>query len=422
MIDKLIELGNINNIKIEVLKTTDINNYIKVFNSKLETFTLSNNIYYDIKSLYKDKVLELRLYNLNDLEKIICSIKRAYEISDNTEKTDFAKPIDIKQKNLKSLNLNMNEIKEYLSSLDKYKKEFPYLKTIISYFEYFKSEKEIKNEETSLYDGYQYINLYIELVAKNGNKIETEGLNIFSNTLNKEELEKKLREKLIDLNDKLNSITPDSIKTSVLLTNEAVYSILDSFIDMFYAKSIRLKTSPLSGKLDTKIFSDKISIIEDPDNEEMIVSKLFDDEGTKTNYKEIVKDGIFKNILYNNNEAILADKESTGNSDGVTNCYIKPGEKSFDELIKTMNDGIIINGFDGLHAGVKILTGEISLKSEGYIVKNGKKANAIKMFVMTTNIFELLSNVIEVGNDLEFFEESGGCPSILIENINISGN
>ena len=296
MINELIKLGNANNIKIEVLKTTDINNYIKVFDSKLETFTLSNNIYYDIKSLYKDKVLELRVYNLNDFGKIIDAIKRTYEISDNKEKTEFAKPIDIKDKKLKDLNLNMNEIKEYLSTLNNYKKEFPYLKTIISYFEYFKSEKEITNEETKLYDGYQYISLYIELVGKKGNKTETEGLSIFSNVLNKSELENKLREKLIDLNSKLSSITPASMKTKVLLTNEAAYSILDSFLDMFYAKPIRLKTSPLSGKLNTKIFSDKISIIEEPDNDDMVVSKLFDSEGTKTRYKEIVSNGIFKTI------------------------------------------------------------------------------------------------------------------------------
>lgn len=422
MIKELIELGKKNDIKLEISESSNNGLNIKIFNDKLEKFTLSNNVYYSIKSLYKDKSLSLQISNLNDPNKIIETIKRNTEISDNSDKTEFARLIDIKQKNIKDLNLNISEIKDYLLTLNNYKKDYKYLKSIMIYFSYVKSSVSIVNEDVNLQDKNQYINIYIDLVVKKGKKVETDGFNIFAKDFNKKELEIKLNNRLKGLNDKLNSIIPSSMRTKVLLTNESMYGIFDSFLGIYMAKQIRLKTSPLSGKINTKIFSDKITIIEDPTNEKMVVSRLFDGEGTKTYYKEIVKDGVFKTILYNNKEAILANTKSTANSNGVRNCYIKPGNKSFNELLKTMGDGIIIDRIDGLNAGIKTLTGEISVQCQGYIVKNGKKENAIKMFIMTTNLFELLNNVISVGNDLEMFESTGGCPSMLVENINISGN
>ncbi len=422
MIKKLIENGKKNNIKIEVLEFSGISSNITIFNKKLEKFSLSNNVNYHIKSLYKGKVLNISIPNLNNIDKIINAIKRNSEISDNIDKTEFAKPIDIKEKKIKDLNLDLNKIKEYLLTLNDYKKQYPNLKTIISYFNYGKSKKSLVNEDVNLHDENQSISIYVELVFKSGKKIETDGLSIFAKEFSKKEFEEKLINKLNNLNNKLNSVIPSSMKTKVLLTNESMYDIFKAFLKIYFAKTIRFNTSPLSGKLNIQVFSDKITIIEDPANENMVTSKLFDSEGTKTNYKEIVKKGVFKTILYDNKEAILAKTESTGNADWVSNCYIKPGGKPFEELIKIMDNGVIIDRIDGIHAGIKTLTGEISLQSQGYIVKNGKKEGAIKMFVMTTNLFELLNNVISVGNDLEMFDSTGGCPSMLVDNIDISGN
>lgn len=421
MIDKLMDLGKDNGIKLEVLIQKNKMKRIKIFNNEIDDLKISDTVGYNIKSLYKGKYLSTYVTNLDNLQDIIDIIKRNTEISDNEEASEFAKPIEIEAKKINEIKFNLNDIKNYLLGLNDLKTKYKYIDSIESGFSFNSSERNVVNELVNLHDDNQSVITYVEFTLRNGDKVENIGVEDYNNKFDPERLNKKMFDKLEDGYRKLDSVVPENSITKILLTNEVLYGILDCFLNVFYAKSIRLKVSPLVDKLNKKIFSDKITIIEEPSNTKMITSCLFDGEGTKTYYKEIVKNGVFNTILYNNKEAILANTKSTGNSSGVKNCYIKPGDKSFKEMIKIMGNGIIIDRVDGLNAGIKQLTGEISLNSQGYVVKDGKKQEAIKMFIMTTNIFELLSNVIEVGNDLEFIDSQGGSPSILVENINISG-
>ena len=137
--------------------------------------------------------------------------------------------------------------------------------------------------------------------------------------------------------------------------------------------------------------------------------------------KEIIKNGYFITKLYDNKTAIKDKTKSTGNSFGTRNMYIVPGQLNKNELIKELNDGIYITYIEGLHAGIDNTTGDISLQAEGYLIKNGEKEKALNMIILSTNIFELFKNVIEVGNDLEFFSITSGAPSLLIRDITIVG-
>lgn len=422
MIKELIALGKENNIKIELIVLRAKKNSIKTLNNVLEKFTISDEILYNVKSLYKDKTLRTSFSNINNPNEIIELIKRNTDISDNLEEDEFAQETEIPSVEKKELNLDIKSIKDYLINLNGLKKKYKYIDTVETEFSFVSGDVEVLNEETDLNDFHQSVSVDIEFTLKEKDKIETVLVYYYDNKFDVAKIEEKIKQKLEDGYKKLNSNSLNNMKTKILMNNESVYGILDNIIEGFYARAIRLKMSFLVDKINTKIFSDKITIIEDPTNKKMIETYLFDGEGVKTYYKEIVKDGIFECILYNNKEGKIAGTKSTGNAFGTINCYIKPGERSYQDLIKEMNNGIIIDELEGLHHGVNILTGDISLQAKGFLVEGGKIKEAVKMFVMTTNIFELFNNVIEVGNDLEFYEMSGGSPSILFDNINISGN
>ena len=112
----------------------------------------------------------------------------------------------------------------------------------------------------------------------------------------------------------------------------------------------------------------------------------------------------------------------TGNAGGTSNMYIVPGDKSYDELVKELDNGIIISECHSLHAGINYQTGDISLQSDGFLVENGKIVRALDMIILQTNFFDIFSNVIKVGNDLKEFSRAGSGVSLLLENITISGN
>ncbi|NLC48027.1 MAG: TldD/PmbA family protein, partial [Tenericutes bacterium] len=211
-------------------------------------------------------------------------------------------------------------------------------------------------------------------------------------------------------------------KYTIVLKNNCVFSLINRFINLFYAENINKNLSCLKDKLGKKIFSDKITIIEDPTNDSYVGKRLFDDEGTKTFYKEIVKNGVFKTQLYDNKNAIKDNKESTGNSFGVRNMILEKGNISYENIVKKCKNGLLIDDIQGLHAGLNEITGDFSLQAQGYEIKDGKQAKAVKLIILTSNVFEIFSNVVDVCDDLEINSVIGGAPSLLINNISISGS
>ena len=53
--------------------------------------------------------------------------------------------------------------------------------------------------------------------------------------------------------------------------------------------------------------------------------------------------------------------------------------------------------------------------------ENGKIKCGFTPSIMTTNIFELFSNIQEIGNEIDFTRLSSASPELLIKNISIAG-
>ncbi|MDZ5035223.1 metallopeptidase TldD-related protein, partial [Clostridium perfringens] len=116
-------------------------------------------------------------------------------------------------------------------------------------------------------------------------------------------------------------------------------------------------------------------------------------------------------------------KNSYGSPVGVspTNLYLKNGEKSFDELLKEVGEGLIITDFAGLHSGANSITGDFSLAAKGFYIKDGKKDYPVEQITVAGNFFNLLKDIEEVGNDLKFPMSSIGSPSVKISELSVAG-
>ena len=193
---------------------------------------------------------------------------------------------------------------------------------------------------------------------------------------------------------------------------------------MLAGDAIRNKVSCLGDKLDKKVFSDKLTIVQEPTNKKYPGYRLFDDEGTKTSDITIIDKGKVKTYLYNIKEAKIKGIKSTGNGYGgiaTRNMYARPGNVNIEELLKELDNGIYITDFMGsMSSAINIVNGQISLQVFGFIVKDGKIIKGFEPAIMTTTIFELLSNIETIGNDLVFTNTNCASPSILIKDISIA--
>ncbi len=268
---------------------------------------------------------------------------------------------------------------------------------------------------------------YVYASAQNGTEVKTYGDGVCfdrEEDFNPKLLAEKVVKKLVS---RLGAEDTVSRKAPVIFENKVFASILGSIYGMFSSYAVDTGKSKLAGKIGELIASPKVSIIDDPWLENGFATSPFDSEGVPTQYKELVKDGVLQGFLYGLSMAHKYKTKSTGNGTGglgsrVFNFYLKNGTCPPEELLHKLGTGVYIDKLNGLSGSISLVSGNFSMGAEGYRVKNGKLGRYLNQFTISGNIYEVLKDIEEVGNDLDFDSSPLGSPSVLVKNITIANN
>ncbi|WP_066503102.1 TldD/PmbA family protein [Abyssisolibacter fermentans] len=276
---------------------------------------------------------------------------------------------------------------------------------------------------------------YISVKVDDNGDIKT-GLSYnICNDFNELDYKKLAKEAVEDAISKLNAEVIPSNKYKVILKNEAVCDLIESFCPIFSAYNVQEGLSLLKGKLNSKVASSVFSLIDDPFMKESFSVRNFDDEGVATKYKRVIDKGVLTTYLYNLKTAKKDGVESTGNASkpsykssitiSPTNMYVEKGNMTLEEMMLKMDDGVLLTELQGSHAGLNTVSGDFSLSCNGFEIKGGKKVKAVNGITVAGNFFDMIKNIEEVGTDFKFSLPSGsgcfGAPSIMIKDLAISG-
>ena len=418
--NKLIELGKKHNIDIEIFKEKNNSTDISTLNNKVKLFQITNVTSYIIKAIKNNRCVKIVTENIKNTDEIINALEEMFSTSDNKNSNRLCSG-NIKNKVKSHEKIDYTKVTEDLLSLNELKNKYSCIKTIETEFSHAEIGKLITNELNNCnMEDETYLNSYgASITVEKNNQTRVLYIGFYTKEYNFNEFKEYLLKRIENLLIKIDSISLATNKYKVLLTNNVVESILSTFSTSFQSKGIYLNESVLSDKLNKKIFSDKITIIEDSPNG--ILNSNFDSEGTLKKKQVLVDKGIFVKEINNIEYAMKLENDATGNANGVNNLYIEKGNKSFDDLVKELDNGVIIDEAYGFHAGVDKKTGNISVQAEGLLVQNGKITKGLNMIILSTNFFEVFTNVIEVGSDLSKFSLSVNAPSLLLDNITIAG-
>ncbi len=293
------------------------------------------------------------------------------------------------------------------------------------------SERAILNSKgLSLKERTNHIGMYISVIVKQGDETKTGAFFKVTRDFSIFDPKEIARDAVEDALAKLNAQSAESKKYPVLLRNDAAGSLLQTFSSVFSAEDAQKGQSLLKDKVGVGIAVSQLDLIDDPLLEAGMYSRTFDSEGVATFKKEIVKAGTLETLLHNRKTAGKAGVESTGNAYkssykgsltvSPSNLYIKPMDKSFEELTASIDEGIIITDLAGLHSGADTVSGDFSVAANGYYVKDGKVQNAVKQMTIAGNFYDLLNNIEEIGSDLEFFMSNVASPSLLIKELAVT--
>jgi PmbA protein len=225
----------------------------------------------------------------------------------------------------------------------------------------------------------------------------------------------------------LGARTPKTGKVPVVFDNITGPSILGSLLAALNGDAVFKKASYLVGRLGQEIASPSVTIVDDAIMRRGLASAPFDGEGLPGDRREVISDGLLGSYLYDTYTARKAGTQSTANAQrgydslpsiGAFNFYLQEGEYSFDEIIRSVKNGLYLTNLMGF--GANPVTGDYSLGASGIWIENGKLAYPVEGITVASNMLTMLKNIDMVGNDLKFLGPISS-PTFRVAEMTVSG-
>lgn len=230
---------------------------------------------------------------------------------------------------------------------------------------------------------------------------------------------------------------------TIIANVELGQMLLSSFAYAVSGENVNKNRSPWAEKLGAELFSDELTIEDRPHLPGAMQSALIDDEGSPTEDRTLVEKGVLKSYVNDHYNAGIS-KQDAGNGyrrgvgtveksflvpvrPSVSNLTIPPGNKSLDDMIGELDEGIIVEKFAAPEVNPYMGAFGLEVRNAG-IIENGELKEYVKFCLLTGNLYESLGKVISIGNDPAFggpwmISDSGDayCPSITFEAFTLVG-
>ena len=395
-------------------------------NKKLDESNRSDNLGIDITTYIGKKKSSISSSNLlNDNINIL--IEKCIETTKNTPEDEFNSLPDknLLAKEVKDLNLyddthieNDNKI-EHLKRLEVAASADKKIVNTESSFVEDKSNFILANSD-GFCKGFKTSSFIVSsvAVAKDNNSMERD----YDYTLkchlkdikDAEELGKKAAEQTIR---KLSPKKIGSEKIAIIFDKRIAKGILSTFASAISSSAISRGTSFLKDKINQKIFSNSINVIDKPDILKGLGSRSFDSEGVKTNTLKLVEHGLLKHYLIDTYNGKKLNLKSNGRCGGASNLYFDNGNISYKDLLNSNPRCLYIT--ETIGHGSNIVTGDYSVGATGFLIENGDFKYPINEITIAGNFKDMFKN-ITLANDLEF-KYTTNSPTMMIEGMVVAG-
>ncbi len=225
----------------------------------------------------------------------------------------------------------------------------------------------------------------------------------------------------------LNSRKGENFKGTMIVTPNAFLELFkDPIAFAINAFNVQRGASRFARMLGKRVAADAVTIVDDATYIEGIGASSFDREGIAHRRNVIVEKGILKTFIHNMYTASKAGIESTGNAAGgiasppsidTTNLIVDGGDVKYEDMIREVKYGIVINRFSG---NVNAVDGTFSgVVKGGHMVVNGEVAYPVREMMVAGNIYDALKDISMVSKERRLILDSL-LPYIAVDNISFT--
>jgi PmbA protein len=221
---------------------------------------------------------------------------------------------------------------------------------------------------------------------------------------------------------RLNARKLNTRKCPVLFEAPLATGLLGSFVQAVSGGALYRKSTFLLDSLNRQVFAPHIQVTEDPLIVGGVGSAPFDEEGVKTQRRDVVRDGIVRGYFLSTYSARKLGMKTTGNSGGSHNLaltsLLTASADNFEAMLKKLDTGLLVTELMG--QGVNYVTGDYSRGASGFWVQNGVIQYAVEEITIAGNLKDMFQQIVAVGADtlVRGTRETG---SILIESMTVAG-
>ncbi|MCU0606742.1 MAG: TldD/PmbA family protein [Candidatus Edwardsbacteria bacterium] len=228
------------------------------------------------------------------------------------------------------------------------------------------------------------------------------------------------------------TVEPAGGRMRVLFMPGSMITLLWRLFSGLSGRSVYENISPLAGRAGQRLFSEQLTVIDDPLRDSVPGARAFDDEGVACRRLPLVERGVVRNFYCDLNHGAKLGMSSTGHGyrsgdpvtarpgPALTHCFIEPGAATLPQLVALMDRGIIVEGALGAHSG-NIPNGDYSVGvSPGLYVEGGRIVGRVKDAMVSGNIYETLRDVIAVGDTPQPSFGGSWTPPVLCDGVSVT--
>ena len=220
----------------------------------------------------------------------------------------------------------------------------------------------------------------------------------------------------------------------VIFTQAAFRSLLYyTVINAVKADYVQRERSAFKNKIGELVASEIVTVYDNGLLDGGLLTSKFDDEGVPCQKTAVIEKGVLKNFLYDNYSANKSGVKSTGNASrlgradysstpvlGASNFMFERGNKSAEELVDEIDEGLIVYGVQGAHSS-NPESGEFSVvATPAGKIENGSVIYAVRDVMLTGVFFDVLKDVSMLGNNVRQLGHLVA-PWIRVENVRAVG-
>jgi PmbA protein len=186
-----------------------------------------------------------------------------------------------------------------------------------------------------------------------------------------------------------------------------------------------------AGRIGESVATPGVTLVDDPTDARAYGAATHDGEGLACRRNVLISDGVLHLFVYDTVSAKRAGTTSTGSavrggfagtpSAGCRALVLTPGERSAEEILAAVGEGLYVQSISGVHSGVNPVSGDFSVGAEGLLIEGGSLGRPVREVTVASTLQRMLQSVVEIGADLRWMPGVAAGQTLAVADMALGG-